>query len=116
MAPHAPAFLRGYVGAYDAMQASLIDAFYGMRHREHAAFFTWKLGEIPDEPPRPFDPANPDVALVGEVGLLAYRFPSVAVIDAFGLNDRFIARYRRTERKHQRIGHNAVPPVASQHV
>ena len=110
MAPYAPVFLRGYVGAYDAMQASLIDAFYGMRHREHAAFFTWKLGEIPDAPPRPFDPANPDVALVGEVGLLAYRYPSVAVIDVFGLNDRFIARYRRTERRHQRIGHNAVPP------
>jgi hypothetical protein len=110
MAPHAPAFLRGYVGLYDSMQSTLIDRFYGMRHREHAAFFQWKLGEIPDEPPRPFDASNPDVALVGEVGLLGYRFPSVAVIDVFGLNDRFIARYRRSQRRNERVGHEGVPP------
>ncbi|MBM4358684.1 MAG: hypothetical protein FJ096_11325 [Deltaproteobacteria bacterium] len=110
MAPYAPSALRGYVGAYDAMQATLIDRFYGMRHREHAAFFQWKLREIPDVAPKPFNPLNPDVALVGEVGLLAYRYPSVAVIDVFGLNDRFIARYKRSERRSRRVGHEAIPP------
>lgn len=110
MAPHMPGFLRGYVGVFDAFQSELIDRFYGMRHREHATFFQWKLGEIPDRAPQPFDPSNPDVALVGEVGLLGYRFPSVAVIDVFGLNDRFIARYRRSERKNRRVGHEGHPP------
>ncbi|MBM4375040.1 MAG: hypothetical protein FJ095_08140 [Deltaproteobacteria bacterium] len=110
MAPHAPALLRGYVGLYDSMQSTLIDRFYGMRHREHAAFFEWKKREIPDEAPKPFDASNPDVALVGEVGLLGYRFPSVAVIDVFGLNDRFIARYRRSQRRNERVGHEGVPP------
>jgi arabinofuranosyltransferase len=110
MAPYAPPLLRGYVAAYDAMQSTLIDRFYGMRHREHAAFFQWKLGEIPDEPPQPFDPMNPDVALVGEVGLLGYRYPSVAVIDVFGLNDRFIARYKRSQRQNRRVGHEAIAP------
>lgn len=110
MAPYAPPLLRRYVATYDAMQSALIDKFFCMRHREHAAFFEWKLKEIPESPDRPFDATNPDVALVGEIGLLGYRYPWVAVIDVFGLNDRFVAHYRRESRSMNRVGHNAIPP------
>jgi arabinofuranosyltransferase len=78
---------------FDALQAWLIPRHVGMRHREHAVFHdslerglpSRKEGATVRWEERP-------VLAAGNVGLVGWVFPNVAIIDVLGLNDYVVAR------------------------
>jgi arabinofuranosyltransferase len=112
VAPHLPVGLRWYGQAFDSLQAYVIYRFVGMRHQEHKAFHRFKRALYP---PRAVGAKIPyegyPVHVAGEVGLVGWLLPNVAIIDGFGLNDYFVARGPVAESSERRMGHDrAAPP------
>lgn len=78
---------------FDELQRWLIPRHVAMRHREHAVFYEQLSESIP--PRSEGSQIGWDqraVLLAGNVGLIGWNFPNVAVLDVLGLNDYVVAR------------------------
>jgi arabinofuranosyltransferase len=111
VAPHLPVGLRWYGEWFDSLQAYVIWRFVGMRHQEHKAFHRFKRALFPPraEGAKIAYEAYP-VHVAGEVGLVGWLLPNVAIIDGFGLNDYFVARGPVTKSSERRMGHDRWAP------
>ena len=115
VAPAFPSAVQGYVGAFDSLQAWLIEHYVCMRHQEHKIAQRWWAENV--VPPRaqglgvqPPTRDLPILALRGGVGTTAWVLPYVNVIDLHGLNDRVIGRTPPPPDQPRRMAHSRVPP------
>ncbi|HSB97150.1 MAG TPA: hypothetical protein VLC91_11915 [Spongiibacteraceae bacterium] len=93
IAAKVPRPLRPMVGLWDRLQAHMIEHSVGMRHQEHKVFYLFQRANLP---PRAIAGAWPwserNVLALGSVGVPAWVYANVAIIDAAGLNDRILAK------------------------
>ncbi|MCA9729069.1 MAG: hypothetical protein KC729_15365, partial [Candidatus Eisenbacteria bacterium] len=110
IAPRFPAVVRWYAAAFDKRQQWLIRHCVGMRHQEHKIFWLSLRDELPsrEEGGRiEWEGADPHpVVTDSSVGLIAWVFPNVAVIDAAGLNDYVVARTPPRSRRNMQMAHD----------
>jgi arabinofuranosyltransferase len=88
-----PRPLRPLVRRWDALQAYMIAHSVGMRHQEHKVFYLFQRANVP---PRALASTWPwsdrNVLALGSVGVPAWTYANVAIVDAAGLNDRILAK------------------------
>lgn len=109
VAPHLPPGTRWYGELFDTLQAELIGRFICMRHQEHAVFYAHKVSTLPTrEEGEAMSNDGLPVHIAGEVGVAGWVLPNIALIDAFGLNDWYIARNVETRRPY--MAHSRVAP------
>ncbi len=93
LAPHAPAFVQPLLQRYDAWQAWLKERTVGTRNHDMKENFDVLVGAAPTRAEGAKITAEGNPVMVAEaVGLPGWVLPNVAILDAFGLNDRVIAR------------------------
>ena len=110
VAQHFPPGTRAYVEAFDALQVWLVRHGVCLRQPEHALATRLASSRLPsrEEGAKISWDGRPVVAH-GNVGLLAWRLPHVAVIDKLGLNDYVVARWSRRPLKRS-MAHERWPP------
>jgi arabinofuranosyltransferase len=85
--------LRWLASPFDDLQAWLIPRHVGMRHREHAVFHDRLVESLPTRSEgSQIGWDQRAVLLAGNVGVIGWAFPDVAIIDVLGLNDYVVAR------------------------
>ena len=113
VAPHLPGPVRWYGEWFDAMQFHLISFMTCMRHEEHRTFYEHKIEVLPPrEQGETISGDDMPVHVSGEVGYVGWVLPNVAIIDAFGLNDYYVARNNETV---QQLTAHAPDPAAGLH-
>jgi len=93
VAPRLIAPLSWWAEPFDSLQAWLIPKHVGMRHREHAVYHEQLVRGLP--PRSEGERIGWDeraVLLAGNVGVIGWVLPHVAVLDVLGLNDYTVAR------------------------
>jgi arabinofuranosyltransferase len=110
VAPHLPAGTRWYGELFDDLQYELIGRMICMRHQEHKVFYLHKVATLPArEEGEEMSNEGLPVHVAGEVGYAGWVLPNIAVVDAFGLNDWYIARNVETRKPF--MAHSRVAPA-----
>jgi arabinofuranosyltransferase len=96
---------------FDTLQAWLIPKHVGMRHREHAVFHRRLAQTLPSrsEGAR-IGWEQRAVLLAGNVGLIGWVFPNVAILDVLGLNDYVVARTPVPGDEERAMAHDRLAP------
>ena len=96
---------------FDALQAWLIPRHVGMRQREHAVFHDQLARGLP---PRregaTISWEERPVVAAGNVGMVGWRLPHVAVLDVLGLNDYVVARTPLPDTEQRKMAHDRLAP------
>ena len=111
VAPRLPAPLSWLARPFDTLQAWLIPRHVGMRQREHAVFQQELARGLPSRTEGaqiPWD-ERPVVA-AGNVGMVGWRLPHVAVLDVLGLNDYVVARTPLPFIEERKMAHDRLAP------
>lgn len=109
--PWVPGPLLGYLRLYDETQAWLIDRAICIRHQEHKLFYLYFSRLYPTREKRPIKEwQGVPVMSTSSVGLLAWVFYDVNIIDTLGLNDYVVARNPRLISR-QLMAHERQPPA-----
>ena len=111
VAPAFPAFLQGYAGLFDDLQAWLIPHAICVRHEQHVRFFKTQAAKFPSrEQGWAIDPSDHPILAIGSVGVAGWVAPRVAVLDRLGLNDAVVARTPVKPAAFRRMAHERHPP------
>ncbi len=106
-----PFFMRPLAAMQDNLQSWLKDHLICVRWREHQLFFNSMVDNFPLRSLEvPSDAGQFPVAAVSTVGVTGWVLPKVSVIDAYGLNDYVIARYRGQAHTDRKMAHDRTPP------
>ncbi len=107
-----PAALRWYTGAFDRLQAWLIERHVGMRYQEHKVYWQHLSRILPSrEQGAAYRDGQSNVVILSySVGLIGWVYPHAAVIDALGLNDHVVARTPPPAAAGRYMAHDRVPP------
>ena len=109
VAPDLPAPLSWYAQPFDDLQLWLIERMICVRHQEHKIFYEFKVAQLPPrEDGELIGPEDLPVHAAGEAGYVSWVLPHVAIVDAFGLSDYYIAR--NSENVVQKMAHGRSPP------
>lgn len=112
VAPHFPAPLRPYVAVFDQLQDWLIVRAVGVRHQEHKVFIAYQLSTLPPrEAGLLLSPTAEAVRIEGAVGAIGWVLPTVAIVDAHGLNDLVIAHHPIDPNGPRLMAHDRIPPA-----
>ncbi len=112
VAPAFPAPLSWFVRHFDDTQAWLIERHVCMRHQEHLVFWKKAVRNCPSREEGSLIPRDGlPVLAVGNVGVPAWMFPNVNILDLGGLNDRVIARTPARRDRLRRMAHDRHPPA-----
>lgn len=111
VAPHLVPPFSWLARPFDTLQAWLIPRHVGMRHREHVVFHEQLAEALPSRAEgaaigwdgRP-------VLAAGNVGLVGWILPNVAVLDVLGLNDYLVARTPPPEGEERTMAHDRLAP------
>jgi arabinofuranosyltransferase len=112
IAQHFPAPLRGPVAAWDRLQEWLIAHSVCIRHQEHKIFQQFMSERLPtrQEGSR-IGWDDRMVMAAGNIGVLGWVLPEVAILDTSGLTDRIVARTPVEGSRERRMAHDrAAPP------
>ncbi len=111
VAPHPPAFARGYGEKFDRLQDWLILHYDCMRHEEHRNFLFSREDIYAPRSTGERTPAEGFPVIAGDaIGYLAWVLPHVNVIDRLGLNDWVIAHNPIHHRGERTMAHDRGPP------
>lgn len=111
VAPRLPGLMSPWTASFDALQAWLIPRHVGMRHREHAVYHEQLIRSLPTrEEGSRISWDERAVLLAGNVGVIGWVFPNVAVIDVLGLNDYTVARTPVPEGGERAMAHERLAP------
>ncbi|MEZ4218449.1 MAG: hypothetical protein R3E88_18385 [Myxococcota bacterium] len=111
VAPHLPPPLRWLAAPFDRWQAWLIPRHVCMRHREHAVYLRSLEALLPSrDEGATLSWGDRDVLLAGNVGLLGWVLPNVAILDMVGLNDWVVARTPPPPAALRKMAHERVAP------
>lgn len=114
VAPHLPPPLSWYAAPFDKLQKWLIEHYVCVRHQEHKIFYEHKISTLPSREigahiGTEITADGIPTHAAGEAGYVGWVLPNVAIIDAFGLNDYYVAR--NTENTSMRMAHSRTPPA-----
>lgn len=111
VAPQFPAAAQPYVKLFDELQFWLIEHGVAVRHQEHKVFAIDRSTVYPQRE-RAFLLAADQhpVFVTGAVGVLSWRFPTVNIIDWFGLNDAIVAHHPIDPEHFRYMAHDRFPP------
>jgi arabinofuranosyltransferase len=113
VAPLLPAPFSWVARPFDALQAWLIPRHVGMRHREHVAYLEQLKLHLPSrEEGQSIRWDGHPVLAVGNVGLIGWVLPNVAILDMAGLNDYVVARTPPPDDGEVLMAHDRVAPPA----
>lgn len=111
VAPYFPSPIRAYVQVFDNLQAWLIEHGVSVRHQEHKIFSQYQASLAP---PRKagllLSPEAQAVRVEGTVGVLSWVLPTVAIIDASGLDDSIVAHNPHDPNGPRLMAHDRIPP------
>jgi arabinofuranosyltransferase len=111
VAPYFPGPLRPYVAVFDTLQDWLILRAVGVRHQEHKIFIAYQLSTLPPrEAGLLLRPEAEAVRIEGAVGAIGWVLPTVAIVDAHGLNDIVIAHHPVDPNGPRLMAHDRIPP------
>jgi len=111
VAPHLPVPLRWLALPFDRWQAWLIPRHVGMRHREHAVYYQTLVALLPSRAEgSELDWSERNVQVAGNVGVLGWVLPNVAVLDMLGLNDWVVARTPPPPAEIRAMAHERIAP------
>jgi arabinofuranosyltransferase len=111
IAPAWPAPVRWYARAFDRSQEWLISHSACMRHQEHKVFLEMRQAEHPSREQGSKIPREGlPVYSARSVGVPAWVFPHVNVIDMLGLNDWVVARTPVKTDRMRRMAHTRKAP------
>jgi arabinofuranosyltransferase len=106
-----PAFLRGPVSGWDRLQAWLIAHAVCVRHQEHKIFWEFMRDRLPSrEAGSKIAWGQRAVMAAGNIGVLGWVLPEVAILDASGLTDRVVARAPIDSARERLMAHDRSPP------
>jgi arabinofuranosyltransferase len=106
-----PAFLRWPVARWDGLQAWLIGHAVCLRHQEHKVFQQFMRDQLPSrEEGLRIRWSDRALMQAGNIGVLGWVLPEVAIIDASGLTDRIIARTPIDGDRERHMAHDRSPP------
>jgi arabinofuranosyltransferase len=112
IAPRFPPPLRGPVEGWDRLQAWLIRHSVCNRHQEHKVFQQFMRERLPTrEAGSSLRWDDRMVMAAGNIGVLGWVLPEVAILDTSGLTDRIVARTPIDGGRERRMAHDrAAPP------
>jgi arabinofuranosyltransferase len=106
-----PALLRGPVAGWDGLQAWLVAHAVCLRHQEHKVFWQFMRDRLPSrEAGARVGWGERAVMVAGNIGVLGWVLPEVAIIDASGLTDRIVARTPIDLARERHMAHDRRPP------
>jgi arabinofuranosyltransferase len=106
-----PAPLRPPVEAWDRLQAWLIQHSVCVRHQEHKVLHEFMRDRLPSREAGSRIPWSERAVMeAGNIGVLGWVLPEVAILDASGLTDRIIARTPTAPGHERRMAHDRAPP------
>jgi arabinofuranosyltransferase len=107
-----PAPLRWPVERWDRLQEWLIGHAVCLRHQEHKVFHEFMRARLPSRAEGSkirWDDRM--VMAAGNIGVLGWALPEVAILDTSGLTDRIVARTPIDETRERRMAHDRQPPA-----
>lgn len=111
LAPRFPALLRPILRVFDEKQLRLQYHFSCIRWHFFILHTRTTLEAFPREPDRTFGNDDYPIGAFESVGIVAWAYPRVAIIDKFGLNDHVIARfYTKPDPNLRMLAHEHYPP------
>jgi tetratricopeptide (TPR) repeat protein len=106
-----PIGLRWYAETFDGLQSWLIEHHVCMRHQEHKVFYEFWSSRFPKRSLQvPAQAGEFPIAYFESVGVPGWVFPSVAILDGWGLNDYVIARHKARPHRMRYMAHDRFPP------
>jgi hypothetical protein len=111
VAAYFPGPFRPYAQAFDSLQAWLIEHGVCVRHQEHKIFSEYQASLVP--PRRAgllLSPKAQAVFTEGTVGVISWMLPTVAIVDASGLDDSIVAHNPHDPNGPRLMAHDRIPP------
>ena len=106
-----PGPLRWPIERWDGLQAWLIGHAVCVRQQEHKVFYEFMRDRLPSrEQGAKIRWSDRAVMQAGNIGVLGWVLPEVAIIDASGLTDRIIARTPIDGARERHMAHDRSPP------
>ncbi|MCP4706412.1 MAG: hypothetical protein GY865_17575 [candidate division Zixibacteria bacterium] len=106
-----PSMLNWYTGTFDNLQFWLIDHSICMRRQEHKQFYLEQCRYFPTRSDgQQLNPGDYPVMNLPCVGVPAWVFPHMNILDMHGLNDYIIARSVPIVREERQMAHDRWPP------
>jgi arabinofuranosyltransferase len=111
VAPHFPGLLRPYVQVFDDLQDWLIQRAVGVRHQEHKIFSQYQASLSPTRAAGLLlSPEAQAVRAEGTVGVVSWVLPTIAIVDASGLDDSIVAHNPHDPNGPRLMAHDRIPP------
>ncbi|HEY8154254.1 MAG TPA: hypothetical protein VII72_09020 [Myxococcota bacterium] len=106
-----PGPLRSPIARWDRLQAWLIEHAVCIRHQEHKVFYEFMRDRLPSrEEGSKIRWRDRALMEAGNIGVLGWVLPEVAIIDTSGLTDRIVARTPIDGGRERRMAHDRRPP------
>jgi arabinofuranosyltransferase len=106
-----PGPLRPAIARWDRLQAWLIEHAVCIRHQEHKVFYEFMRDRLPSrEEGSKVRWSDRALMQAGNIGVLGWVLPEVAIIDTAGLTDRIVARSPIDGSRERQMAHDRRPP------
>lgn|GEM_PF-659434 len=111
VAPYFPGPIRPYVQVFDSLQDWLIQHAVGARHQEHKIFSQYQASLSPSRAAGLLlSPDAQAVRIEGTVGVVSWVLPTIAIVDASGLDDAIVAHNPHDPNGPRLMAHDRIPP------